>query len=169
MMTEDIFWDTIELAWAETSPTLKSKRLQITTKKGEKTPTDLGMELADLVASDLIDCLTEKLKTWSKEDLLAFDRILEQKLYDIDREDIHAYTDGDDDGFLYARGFIVGMGKAYYELIKAEPDRATFDLDAEDFCYFVVRLYEELYGNFPVSDISRETGSNAENWSEEED
>lgn len=165
-MTETIFWEMIEQAWTEASPTLKNKRMQIASTKGEKEPTDLSIDMADLVASDLVDVLTEKLRKLPKEDLLAFDRILERKLYDIDRADIHEYTDGSDDGFLYVRGFIVGMGKEYYELISQEPDRATFDLDGEGFCYFPVHLYEELYGDFPLSDISRETGSNAKSWEE---
>jgi hypothetical protein len=33
--------------------------------------------------------------------------VLERTLYDIDRADIQAVTDGSDDGFLYARGFVV--------------------------------------------------------------
>lgn len=165
-MTEDIFWEMIEQAWEATSPTLKAKRLQIASTKGEKDPTDLAMELADLVGSDLVDYLVEKLKKISQEELVAFDRILECKLYEIDREDIHDYTDGSDDGFLYARGFIVGMGKAYYDLVSQEPDRATFDLDAESFCYFPVHLYQELYGKFPYLGLSRETGSNSQGWQE---
>jgi Protein of unknown function (DUF4240) len=165
-MTETIFWEMIEQAWTEASPTLKNKRMKIASKKGAKEPTDLSIDMADLVGSDLVDVLTEKLRKMSKEDLLAFDRILERKMYDIDRADIHEYTDGTHDGFLYARGFIVGMGKAYYELISQEPDRATFDLDAEGFCYFPVFLYDELYGKFPISDISRETGRNLNGWEE---
>jgi hypothetical protein len=44
-------------------------------------------------------------------DLASLDRVLERKLYDIDRADIQAVTDGSDGGFLYARGFIVAMGR----------------------------------------------------------
>ena len=51
--------------------------------------------------------------------------ILERKLYDIDRADIHERTDGSDDGFLYCRGFIVGMGQRYYEAVRTNPDVAA--------------------------------------------
>jgi len=163
-MNETIFWNMIEQAWDEISPLLKTKRLQIAVEKDFKEPTELGMELSDLVASDLVENLSAKLEKVSKEDLLAFDRLLEQKLYDIDRADIHAYTDGSDDGFLYCRGFIVGMGQAYYELVKNEPASATTDLDAESFCYFPRHLYRNLHGEFTISAISRETASNEAGW-----
>lgn len=165
-MNETIFWNMIEQAWDETSPTLKAKRFKIAVKQGFKEPSELGMELSDVVASDLLDNLTEKLKGLSQADLLAFDRILEQKLYDLDRANVQAYTDGSDDGFLYCRGFIVGMGKEYYDLIYKESDRAMADLEAESFCYFPMHLYTELYGDFPASNISRETASNQAGWEE---
>lgn len=171
-MNEDIFWEIIEQSWAEVSPTLKAKRLQIAATKGEKEPTDLGMELADLVGSDLVENLEEKFRKMPQQDLLAFDRILEQKLYDIDREDVITYTDGygemSADGFLYARGFIVGMGRAYYELINNEPAWATFDLDAQGFCYTSWEVYCELYDDFTSSDISRESFRNPLGWVEED-
>ncbi len=52
------------------------------------------------LGSDLLDKLPA-------EELLAFDRILERNQYDIDCAEIHENIDGSDDGFLYARGFIV--------------------------------------------------------------
>jgi hypothetical protein len=83
---------------------------------------------------------------------------------------------------MYARGFIVGMGKTYYDLINKEPAYATIDLEAESFCYFPIRSFmqvnviedeitgEEMYEeidisgfeslDIPPSNISRETGSN---------
>ncbi len=44
---------------------------------------------------------------------MAFDRMLERKLplYNVDRQEIQEVTDGSDDGFLYARGFIVALGE----------------------------------------------------------
>jgi hypothetical protein len=36
--------------------------------------------------------------------LTSLDRVLERKLWEIDRVDIHAVTGGSDDGFLYSRG-----------------------------------------------------------------
>jgi hypothetical protein len=65
------------------------------------------------------------------EELTSLDRVVERKLYDLDREDVHEVTDGSDDGFLYARGFIVAMGKDFYGAVLANPSvagDASFEL-----------------------------------------
>jgi hypothetical protein len=95
---------------------------------------------------------------------LAFDRILERKLYDLDRAEIHEHTDGSDDGFLYARGFIVAAGKDYYDAVLAKPSTARMDLECEEMCYLSWELYEENFGVLPPSEISRESCSNTAGW-----
>jgi hypothetical protein len=110
--------------------------------------------------------LTTALNQLDADDLLTFDRILERKLYELDRADIHDYTDGSDDGFLYCRGFIVSIGQEYYELVKANPSRALIDIEFEELCYHPHWLYEEKYGSMPASDISREIGSNPSGWAD---
>jgi hypothetical protein len=51
-----------------------------------------------------LDSLTQLCAGLSSAELTDVDRVLERRLYDIDREDIRALTDGSDDGFLYCRG-----------------------------------------------------------------
>ena len=89
---------------------------------------------------------------------------MERKLYAIDRQDVHEFTDGSDDGFLYCRGFIVALGKKYYDAIDADPSKAMFDWECETLPYLSSFLYDEKYGNIPPSDICRETGSNGDKW-----
>jgi hypothetical protein len=92
---------------------------------------------------------------------------LERKLYDIDRADIQERTDGSNDGFLYCRGFIVvivGIGRGYYEAVRANPDRAVMDAECEVMCYLSWHLYRDKFGEVPPSGISRETQSNSEGW-----
>ena len=79
---------------------------------------------------DVIATLRESLSHLSAADLLTFDRILERKLYDIDRAEIEEHTDGSDDGFLYARGFIVAAGRGYYDAVNAKPSVALRTLSA---------------------------------------
>jgi hypothetical protein len=113
---------------------------------------------------EVISALREQLDGLPADELLAFDRILEWKLYDIDRADIHERTDGSDDGFLYCRGFIVGVGREYYEAVRANPDRAVVDAECEAMCYLSWHLYHERFGEVPPSGISRETQSNSAGW-----
>ena len=79
--------------------------------------------------------MKERLDELPADELLAFDRILERKLYHIDRAEIQEHTDGSDDGFLYARGFIVAAGKDYYEAVDANPAVAMMDMECEEMCY----------------------------------
>jgi hypothetical protein len=51
-----------------------------------------------------VGALTDQCRELPGGELTSLDRVLERKLYDIDRADIQAVTDGSDDGFLYARG-----------------------------------------------------------------
>ena len=113
--------------------------------------------------------LEAALEELPKDELLAFDRILERKLYEIDRSEIQEYTDGSDDGFLYCRGFIVAAGQAYYDAVNKDPSRAMMDLECEDLCYLPMRVYAEKFGDMPDSEISRETASNSAGWSDADD
>jgi Protein of unknown function (DUF4240) len=108
--------------------------------------------------------LRKRLERLSADELLAFDRILERKLYDIDRAEVQQHTDGSDDGFLYARGFIVAAGRDYYEAVNANPAIAMMDLECEDMCYLPWHLYQEKFGDIASSDISRESCSNRAGW-----
>src|SRR3982751_1746731 len=109
---------------------------------------------------EVIPALRESLEQLPSPELLAFDRILERKLYDIDRSEIQEHTDGSDDGFLYCRGFIVAAGKAYYDAVNTDPSRAMMDLECEDLCYLSARVYLKKFGEMPDSGISRESVSN---------
>ncbi len=88
--------------------------------------------------------------------------MLERKLYDIDRADIQAVTGGSDDGFLYARGFIVAVGRDLYDAVASDPQMAVPDAECEEMYYFYAHLYRERFGEFPEtgSGISRESCSN---------
>ncbi|TQM32060.1 DUF4240 domain-containing protein [Nocardia bhagyanarayanae] len=114
----------------------------------------------------------EGLRTLGREmsaaELTALDRVVERKLYDIDRADIHEITDGSDDGFLYCRGFIVAMGRDYYDAVVADSGMAVPDAECETMCYLFAHIHNERFGDFPDtgSGITRESFSNAEGWAE---
>lgn len=158
-MIDTDFWAIIEYAWEAVGSKLKTRqKLAI----GELSQDKAQEIMEDL--EDVISALREQLDLLSAEDLLAFDRILERKLYALDRADIQEYTDGSEDGFLYARGFIVIAGKKYYEAVLTKPSVALMNLECEEICYLSSHLYEERFGVLPPSEISRESGSNRAGW-----
>lgn len=158
-MDEVRFWSLIEQAWQSIGGKDKTR-----TKLAEG---NLDEEKAEKIVGWLdkvVPALEKLLDDLSQEELLAFDRILERKLYDIDRMDIQEFTDGSDDGFLYARGFIVACGKAYYDAVNMDPSRALMDFECEDLCYLPHRIHERKFGPVPASSISRESCSNDAGW-----
>lgn len=157
MMDEARFWSLIAAAWPADERGSAPPQRAISGALED----DAALYQAQ---QQMLAALTDTLKRLDADDLLAFDRILERKLYDIDRADIHEYTDGSDDGFLYCRGFIVSMGQQFYDLVRADPSRALMDFECGQLCYLPRWLYKEQFGPAPRSDISRETGSNSAGW-----
>ena len=158
-MDENRFWLLIELAWKSVGGK-ETERKQLANSKLSQEDAEALQETLE----EVIPALQKLLELLSAEKLLAFDRILEQKMYDIDREEVHYHTDGSDDGFLYARGFIVAVGRDYYNAVNIDPRIALMDLECEEMCYISRHLYEDKFGKMPESEISRETCSNKSKW-----
>jgi hypothetical protein len=158
-MDEAKFWSMIEDAWQVVGGKTNDRQKLSLGKLSEGKSNSLLDALEEVIPE-----LRESLGSLSQEELLAFDRILERKLYDIDRAEVQEVTDGSDDGFLYARGFIVACGKGYYDAVNATPTIAIMDLDCEEMCYLSTHVYEEKFGDMPRSEISRESCSNEKGW-----
>lgn len=161
---ETRFWDLIESAWAELGP----EPAEIRHRLLNRTP---DHDEEDLYALDpWLKPFLERLRAASADltsaELTDLDRVLERKLYDIDREDVHEVTDGSDDGFLYARGYIVAAGRQFYEAVQANPETAIVDAEHESMCYFFAHLHNDRFGAFPEtgSGLSRESFSNKAGW-----
>ncbi len=160
-MDDARFWSVIETAWQAVGGKVKVRQ-QLTERKLSEEKAEELLESLE----EVIPALREQLNHFSAAELLAFDRILERKLYDIDRAAIQEHTDGSDDGFLYARGFIVAAGKGYYDAVNAEPSTAVMNLECEEMCYLSWHIHEERFGEVPNSGISRESCSNMAGWPE---
>jgi Protein of unknown function (DUF4240) len=160
-MDESRFWSLIESSWKAAGGKIKVRQKLAEGKLSDEKAEELLETL-----EEVIPALQVQLDELSAEELVAFDRILERKLYDIDRAEIQEHTDGSDDGFLYARGFIVAAGKGYYDAVNANPAIALLDLECEEMCFLPWHIYRDKFGDMPASDISRETGSNKAGWPE---
>ncbi|TVZ09237.1 uncharacterized protein DUF4240 [Cellulophaga sp. RHA_52] len=160
-MEEEQFWKIIEQSW-EDSPQIK--KLRDEAKDNEASLEQLSYKLEE----DITENYIKRLSKLGKEELTEFIHFLEERIYHIDRKEIHTYTDGSDDGFLYCRCFILGMGKDYYNSIDNNPSKAKFDLEAEGFGFSAYQVYEELFNEEfdRYSSHSMESCSNSNGWSE---
>jgi uncharacterized protein DUF4240 len=100
------------------------------------------------------------------DELTRLDRMVERKLWELDRADVHAVTGGSNDGFLYSRGFAVAMGREFCDAVAGDPEMGVPDAECEEMCYFFAHLCPDQFGEFPDtgSGISRESGSNLIAW-----
>ena len=168
-MEEITFWEIIENCWSVV-PEEKRKRMTIAVQDEYiKSPNEIGLRLEKTIWQKVFPRLENKLRRLGKKESYDFNKILECKLYELDRKDIHNYIGGSDDGFLYHRGFIVGMGKEYYYSILHTPSKGTSWLSSEDFAYMTRAIYHKLHvkaDNMAIFNegISRETGSNKDGW-----
>ncbi len=160
-MNEQKFWKLIESAW-KSLPLLDQLREEALKNNNAELFEGLSFGLEDEVS----EAVADKLRALNQEELTQFNHLMEEKLFRLDREEIHKYTDGSDDGFLYCRGFIVGMGEKYYNLVNTTPRKATTDVEAESICFIGYQVYEEKYGEeFPRNTtFNIESGSNPEGW-----
>ena len=156
-MDDARFWSMVEDAWRAAGGKAKTRQKLAAGTLAEDKAADLQEAMDDAV----VPALEAQLRLLPADELLAFDRILERKLYDLDRAEVHERTDGSDDGFLYARGFIVAAGRGYYDAVNAVPSVALEGLECEAMCYLSTHVYREKFGEPPASGICRETGSNA--------
>lgn len=162
------FWSLLEDAWSTQGDEVNATRLALATREpGDEADTVAIEEALDRVMESLQAAFS--FADFPRDELVAMDRVLERKLYDIDRSDIHEITEGSDDGFLYARGAIVGLGKAFYEAVSANPQMALIDVECETMCYLPAHVHNERFGELPEtgSDISRESSSNGPGWAED--
>src|SRR5258707_12172178 len=94
------FWTLIESAWNCAGGEKKARQRLAAGKLSDERAEQLRE-----VLEEVIPALRAQLDKLPTDELLAFDRILERKLFDIDREEVQEHRDGSTDGFLYARGF----------------------------------------------------------------
>lgn len=157
------FWALIEAAWTAAGPDAHQARRVLAGREHGAEP---DTAIVDGALGRFLAELASRCEGLSGENLTRLDRVLERKLYDIDREDVHEFTDGSDDGFLYARSFIVALGRDFYQAVAAEPALAIADAECEEMCYFFAQRYRERFDRFPdtASGISRESCANPAGW-----
>jgi hypothetical protein len=160
-MTESLFWEIIDSAWTK-SALIEKRRV----KALRNNDPELLQGLSEDLFGAVLNNYNKRLVLLGKPDLTAFIHILEEKLYDLDRAEIHEFADGSDDGFLYARCFMVAMGEMYYNKINRDPSMATPDMEAETFGFAAYEVYKYKFkADFVRCSVHNiETGSNKAAW-----
>ncbi|WP_194818189.1 DUF4240 domain-containing protein [Nocardia sp. XZ_19_385] len=155
------FWNLIESAWERVGPELNLLRQGLIGRTSDDDGHVLEGRLKELLGE--LQALCEGS---SAEELTALDRVLERKMYDLDRADVHQVIGGSDDGFLYRRGFIVAMGRDFYDAVTARPETAVRSAECGAMGYFFAHLHNDRFGSFPAtgSRITRESMSNPVGW-----
>ncbi|WP_020525341.1 DUF4240 domain-containing protein [Catelliglobosispora koreensis] len=159
------FWALVEQAWSHASPEANEARYRLATRTSDDGVFKL-MSHVDKALTGVIEFLEDHGQDLTSAGLTDLDRVVERLLFDIDRSDIQQVTDGSDDGFLYARGFIVALGQHYYEAVVSNPSLAVLDCDCEEMCHLFADVHEELFGKRPDtgSGITRESCTNPAGW-----
>ena len=163
---EKAFWAALEDAWGPAGADVNAARRALSERDPDGGEPDVAV--IDGALHDVVARLRNHLEALDAEALVTFDRVLERKLYEIDREDVQEITDGSDDGFLYARGFIVALGKPFYDAVDAAPAMAICDAECGGICYLPAYVHQERFGSWPEtgSGISRESCTNPKGWPE---
>lgn len=142
------FWSLLEDAWAPQGDDVNAARKAL----AERNPDDEAETAAiERALERMIETLGSALSfdDFPREELVAMDRVLERKLHELDREDVHEVIDGSDDGFLYARGFIVAAGQSFFEAVRDEPRVAMYGPRCESLCGLPFQIHRERFGAPP--------------------
>lgn len=130
--------------------------------------------LSDGDEEGAVEPLIEALAEHAEGEIKEFENILAQCLYDLDGR---AYADQagesgqSDDGFLYARCYVVARGKKHYDSVKADPTKMPKSLD--EWCESLLYVAQQAWVNATGKDeeswdhhapVSYETGSNKAKW-----
>jgi hypothetical protein len=92
------FWALLEAAWALLGPDVRQARQALVVRPAGS-PVDISVVRGALPI--FLNVLGGHCCMLPSTELTSLDRVLERKLWDIDRVDIHVVTDGSTDGFLY--------------------------------------------------------------------
>ena len=156
-------WALVEAAWAPLGPEVRQARQELVTRyPGSRADISIVEGALPAFLGILAGCSREL----PADELTRLDRVVERKLWELDRADVHAVTGGSADGFLYSRGFVVAMGREFCEAVTGDPEMGVPDAECEEMCYFFTHLCHDQFGEFPAtgSGISRESRSNLVAW-----
>ena len=164
-MNEDLFWQLIEHSWRDV-PAINTIRETAVASNAKKQLVTIGDHGQSLIWQ-MQQKLEQNLSLFGVDELTGFIRLFEERLFQIDREEVLSpMGEVSGDSFLYARAFIVGMGRDYYELIDRQPEKASSETEAGLLAFAGYKVHEEKFGEEFERNVVHciESFSNAEGW-----
>jgi hypothetical protein len=160
---EERLWALLEAAWVRLDPDMSGARQALVARPPGSAADTAALEGA---LPRFLAALGGLCSGLPPEALAALDRVVERKLWEIDRAEVHAVIGGSDDGFLYARGFTLAIGREFYGCVAGDPQMGVPWAECEEICYFFAHLHQQHFRFFPEtgSGISRESGHNVVGW-----
>jgi hypothetical protein len=157
------FWALIESAWAPLGPGVNQVRRALATEGPDR---EAPAEMIGGALDSFVENITNASRGLTGDEVTDLDWVVERKLYETETAEVQAATDGSDEGFLFARGFIVGMGQTFCEAVVRDPATVIMDAECEAMCHLFAHVYAKDFGDFPAtgSGISRASGSNRAGW-----
>ena len=143
-MKEELFWGTIEMAW-QTAGGAHATRQQLA--RGGETWNERIERLLDKVLPNVVEALRSALENAEREELLDFARILGERLRALDLPEVLRRSGAEEgEGFLYARSFIVILGRDFYAAVAADPAILMSGLQCEELWDMPAAVYEGRFG-----------------------
>ncbi len=157
----------IEAAWAQLESEVRHARQELVDRRPGSWA-DISAVAGALPT--FLAILAGQCRALPADELTSLDRVVERKLWELDRADIYAVTGGSDDGFLYS-SCIAAVSSSPWAGSSTMPWRPTprwacRSPSARRCATFFAHLSYQQFGDFPDtgSGISRETGSNLTGW-----
>ncbi|MFO0546876.1 MAG: DUF4240 domain-containing protein [Polyangiaceae bacterium] len=160
------FWGLIEEAWAHQPVEVLRARKQLARGVEEDDET-LACSAVEDALDEVVEDLENSLRSLNQDELRQFDAMLTRKLYELDRHELQHRSHHSDEDFLFARGYVVALGNAYYEAVRTGAVTLPEGAECEAICRLAERVHEDRFGCKPPRDtsVSMRTGSNASGWS----
>ena len=128
---------------------------------------------------ELAAALTQRLTSLSPDDVIAFDMIMQELLFESYRWDIWAVAyivnyGCSDDGFEYFRGWLIAQGKERWDIALKSPESignwTDCSVDGEEILSAPFYAYKQLTGEeMPPHSISQQlTQPTGESWEEDD-
>lgn len=146
-ITLDDFWSSIDDSWTSVRG---GRRAVAGLSNKSSTLRRLAVTATNVLRPEMLKALERRLRTYSAEQLRAWDAHLGAVLAQLDRPDVEAaLRPASDESFVYARAWVIGSGREYFARVDGTPGAyGVHGQWAEDVLEVAIKVYERRYGKW---------------------